>query len=544
MSFEIHAGDRVTIVTPHGHQRTGRAVMLGPAGWVLNMGGAHGTPAIASDQNIVSVKHRNGPGGCPVMGPMPNPTGWPLSGYVMHKGQEEILYRPRIGKHRPRVYVPGDTEPPASAQDEQQYRHMERMSQAAQHGWSLKRKKKAKKKKKNPFMEALVGGVAGSLAVNAVNSNPRLNPVTRETRSNPVVTGELVEAPVGATYEIGVLLPDGYRYALSQDDASFVRRSRLGPGSPVRVDYYDADQFASILRKATLSLNGLCPGCWGPTDGGCECPPVGTGQVISNPQLQVPTRMGQLQEFAARAGYYVATWSPGDKITRYRFFKLPVAPDQSYFGPANGDHTALGLKKAWQFLQRRPNPSLALVGVLGNPAQTVGQEISHLIREKGYPQKRAVAAALSMERAGKLRRKNRGDHGLERVISLDEARDHWSRLGRLPEFEESVARHQAFWGVLPESAYVFMHDDGSPKDTNEIGPCLGRVPETIYTGAPPNSFKLENGQDVVYVHDHTEGLKDPKPSDMPMEVLLPRLGVTVKLGGRFHFGKDGKWWND
>lgn len=48
-------GDRVTIVTPHGQTRTGRAVMKGPYGWVLNMGGPHGTPAVATDRNIVRV---------------------------------------------------------------------------------------------------------------------------------------------------------------------------------------------------------------------------------------------------------------------------------------------------------------------------------------------------------------------------------------------------------------------------------------------------------------------------------------------------------
>lgn len=52
----IHAGCRVTIVDRFGKQRTGRAVMRGPYGWVLNMGGRHGTPAVASDDNIVAVK--------------------------------------------------------------------------------------------------------------------------------------------------------------------------------------------------------------------------------------------------------------------------------------------------------------------------------------------------------------------------------------------------------------------------------------------------------------------------------------------------------
>ena len=41
------------------------------------------------------------------------------------------------------------------------------------------------------------------------------------------------------------------------------------------------------------------------------------------------------------------------------------------------------------------------------PAESVSAEISHLMRRKGYPQKRAVAAAKSMERAGKFKRKRK-----------------------------------------------------------------------------------------------------------------------------------------
>ena len=60
----IRPGDRVTILVPNGIGRNGqewktakgRAVMRGPAGWVLNMGGPHGTPGIASETNLVSVK--------------------------------------------------------------------------------------------------------------------------------------------------------------------------------------------------------------------------------------------------------------------------------------------------------------------------------------------------------------------------------------------------------------------------------------------------------------------------------------------------------
>lgn len=63
----IRHGDKVTILVPAGFgrggqewkPRTGRAVMRGPAGWVLNLGGAHGTPGIASSRNIVSVRRSN-----------------------------------------------------------------------------------------------------------------------------------------------------------------------------------------------------------------------------------------------------------------------------------------------------------------------------------------------------------------------------------------------------------------------------------------------------------------------------------------------------
>jgi hypothetical protein len=52
----IRAGDRVSIINRFGQVRTGRAVMRGPCGWVLNMGGAYGTPAVATAETIVKVK--------------------------------------------------------------------------------------------------------------------------------------------------------------------------------------------------------------------------------------------------------------------------------------------------------------------------------------------------------------------------------------------------------------------------------------------------------------------------------------------------------
>ncbi len=47
-------------------------------------------------------------------------------------------------------------------------------------------------------------------------------------------------------------------------------------------------------------------------------------------------------------GYSVETYSPGDGVTRYRFFKNAPAK-QDYFGPDNGIYTALGYKEAETF---------------------------------------------------------------------------------------------------------------------------------------------------------------------------------------------------
>lgn len=55
----IRPGDRVTIVNRFGQKKTGRAVMRSShGGWVLNMGGPHGTPGLADESNIVKVSTR------------------------------------------------------------------------------------------------------------------------------------------------------------------------------------------------------------------------------------------------------------------------------------------------------------------------------------------------------------------------------------------------------------------------------------------------------------------------------------------------------
>jgi hypothetical protein len=64
---EIRPGDRVTIRIPAGMgrngqewaEKSGRVVMRSSqGGWVLNMGGPHGSPGVASPENFLSVQHR------------------------------------------------------------------------------------------------------------------------------------------------------------------------------------------------------------------------------------------------------------------------------------------------------------------------------------------------------------------------------------------------------------------------------------------------------------------------------------------------------
>ena len=59
------------------------------------------------------------------------------------------------------------------------------------------------------------------------------------------------------------------------------------------------------------------------------------------------SRKESLAQEAVRAGLYVRTYSPGDGLTRYRFFKKK---GNSYFGPDNGIYTALGIKEAETWL--------------------------------------------------------------------------------------------------------------------------------------------------------------------------------------------------
>jgi hypothetical protein len=59
------------------------------------------------------------------------------------------------------------------------------------------------------------------------------------------------------------------------------------------------------------------------------------------------SKKSDLEAQARRVGLYMATYSPGDGKTRYRFF---TKPGNDYFGPDSGIYTALGPKNAKIFL--------------------------------------------------------------------------------------------------------------------------------------------------------------------------------------------------
>ena len=65
--------------------------------------------------------------------------------------------------------------------------------------------------------------------------------------------------------------------------------------------------------------------------------------------MTTTTRTATLEALAERAGVDVRSYSPGDGVTRYRFF--PRDSGNGYFGPANGLDTVLGLKAAVAWLE-------------------------------------------------------------------------------------------------------------------------------------------------------------------------------------------------
>ena len=56
MFKDIQVGDSVTMSTPQGQVLSGKAVVKGPYGWVINVGGRHGTPRVVHENNFVKMR--------------------------------------------------------------------------------------------------------------------------------------------------------------------------------------------------------------------------------------------------------------------------------------------------------------------------------------------------------------------------------------------------------------------------------------------------------------------------------------------------------
>ena len=56
MFKEIQLGDTVYFSTPHSKELKGKAVMKGPIGWVVNMGGRHGMPNVVTERNFIKIR--------------------------------------------------------------------------------------------------------------------------------------------------------------------------------------------------------------------------------------------------------------------------------------------------------------------------------------------------------------------------------------------------------------------------------------------------------------------------------------------------------
>ena len=56
MFKEIQVGDTVDFSTPHSKELKGKAVMKGPIGWVVNMGGRHGMPNVVTERNFIKIR--------------------------------------------------------------------------------------------------------------------------------------------------------------------------------------------------------------------------------------------------------------------------------------------------------------------------------------------------------------------------------------------------------------------------------------------------------------------------------------------------------
>jgi len=84
-----------------------------------------------------------------------------------------------------------------------------------------------------------------------------------------------------------------------------------------------------------------------------------------------------------------------------------------YFYKSNPNFDAQRFRKACGISDGMEKSDYVKEETLTEKFKKVASEIRHLIKDKGYPQKRAVAAALSMKREGKLSEEKTKDTGYD-----------------------------------------------------------------------------------------------------------------------------------
>ena len=101
------------------------------------------------------------------------------------------------------------------------------------------------------------------------------------------------------------------------------------------------------------------------------------------------TTMTQATEEAQKFGLYMDSYSPGDGVTRYRFFAEP----SDYFG-GRGIYTALGAKERDTFISgwRAGRDSL---GLLREAAEDALERLELILPEKNDPLLEQLSTALA-----------------------------------------------------------------------------------------------------------------------------------------------------
>lgn len=119
-------------------------------------------------------------------------------------------------------------------------------------------------------------------------------------------------------------------------------------------------------------------------------------------------------------------------------------------------------------------------------------------------------------------------------VSVEQARQLAEADGpkSLALFEETLRDGRTFHGAPIQRFRVYRVPDRSKTLTREWAFATGRAPETRYHDVPKGS----NKHGVYWIHKHPRGSE-------PLEAILTRSGLPVKVGGTFRV-KGQKWWYD